>query len=258
MTRIARVGLITAAILAVVGLSAAWTRVRTPAASPIRVTWIGHATFEIVSAGGTRILIDPFLEHNPSAPDSLKAVARYKPAAILVTHSHFDHAADAKAVAQASGAPVVGVGEWVGTLGLPEKQSMGGNVGGTFKFGDVTVHIVPAMHSSEPSGRPVGFVLEFADGRTIYDTGDTWIFGDMSLIQELYHPSIILLGVGGGPYGEDPPTAKLAVAKYFHPGVIIPMHYATFPVLASEADVRAAFGGDKRAVVMHPGETRTF
>ena len=90
--------------------------------------------------------------------------------------------------------------EWVNTLGLPAKQAMRGNVGGTFKVGDVTVHLVPAMHSSDPGGRPLGFVLEFADGRTLYHTGDTWLFGDMSLIQEMYRPGIILLGVGGGPY----------------------------------------------------------
>jgi L-ascorbate metabolism protein UlaG (beta-lactamase superfamily) len=117
--------------------------------------------------------------------------------------------------------------------------------------------MVPAMHSSEP-GRPVGFVLQFTNGQTIYDTGDTWIFGDMALIQELYHPTILLLGTGGGPYGEDPPTAKLAVTKYFHPTTIIPMHYGTFPGLATEADVKAAFAGDPRLVVMRPGQSRSF
>jgi len=30
--------------------------------------------------------------------------------------------------------------------------------------GDVKIHVVPAMHSSEPSGRPVGYVLEFGEG----------------------------------------------------------------------------------------------
>ena len=40
------------------------------------------------------------------------------------------------------------------------------------------------MHSSDPGGRPLGFVLTFSDGRTLYHTGDTWIFGDMALIQE--------------------------------------------------------------------------
>jgi L-ascorbate metabolism protein UlaG (beta-lactamase superfamily) len=223
----------------------------------VTVQWIGHAAFLVTSPGGTQILLDPFITHNPAAPDSLKTLARYKPAAILVTHSHDDHSEDAKAIATASGAPVISIYEWVATLGLPEKQTMGGNVGGTFKIGDVTIHIVPAMHSSEP-GRPVGFVLQFTNGQTIYDTGDTWIFGDMALIQELYHPTILLLGTGGGPYTEDPATAKLAVTKYFHPTAIIPMHYGTFPGLATEADVKKAFAGDPRLIVMHPGQSHTF
>jgi L-ascorbate metabolism protein UlaG (beta-lactamase superfamily) len=48
--------------------------------------------------------------------------------------------------------------------------------------GDVEIHAVPAMHSSTP-GRALGYVLRFADGRTLYHTGDTWVFGDMALIQ---------------------------------------------------------------------------
>jgi L-ascorbate metabolism protein UlaG (beta-lactamase superfamily) len=227
----------------------------------ISVRWLGHAAFEVVSSGGTRILIDPFLTGNPTTPDSLKQLARYsgaaKPAAILVTHSHFDHVQDAKAIATSSGAKLMAAYELASSLGLPEAQVIGANVGGSAKIGDVTVHVVPAMHSSEPA-RPVGFVLEFADGRTLYHTGDTWLFGDMALIQELYHPSILLLCVGGGPYTEDPKTAALAVRKYFHPTTIVPMHFGTFPGLATDAQVRAAFAGDKRVVMMTPGQTRQF
>ena len=238
-------------------------RSSTPArAADVTVRWLGHAAFEIVSPGGTRLLIDPFISGNPAVPDSLKPLSRYEganaPAAILVTHSHFDHTQDAKAIAAATGAPVVSAYEWVATLGLPEAQTKGGNVGGTFRFGDVLVHLVPAVHSSDPGGRPLGFVLEFSGGRTLYHTGDTWIFGDMALIQQLYRPSIILLGAGGGPYTEDPNTAALAIRKYFHPAVIVPMHFGTFPGLATEGQVRAAFAGDRRLVVMTPGETRRF
>lgn len=232
------------------------------ATQPITVRWLGHATFEVTSAGGTRILIDPFITQNPSTPDSLKSLDRYsstwKPNAILVSHSHFDHSGDVPAIAKASGAPVISVFEYVNSLNLPQAQQMGGNVGGEFKVGDVTIHLVPAVHSSSPGGRPLGFILHFADGRKIYHTGDTWIFGDMSLIQEQFHPDIIMINVGGGPYTEDPATAALAVRKYFTPKTVIPMHYGTFPGLATEAQVRAAFAHDRRLVVMKPGQTITF
>lgn len=254
---VARHALAIAALVASVGPS----RADAQAHRPISVRWLGHAAFEIVSSGGTRLLIDPFLSGNPATPDSLKAMSRYsgpaKPAAVLVTHAHDDHALDARNIALASGAQLISAYEWVNAQKLPQSQSMGGNPGGSFKVGDVIVHLVPAMHSSEP-GRPLGFVLEFADGRTLYDTGDTWIFSDMSLIQEFYHPSIILLGVGGGPYTESPAVARRAVQKYFTPQTIIPMHYATFPGLATEAEVRKAFAGDRRLRVMTPGQRLDF
>lgn len=230
----------------------------TAAEKALKVTWLGHAAFEIVSPGGKRLLIDPFLKPNPATPAAYKDLGRYKPDAILVSHSHNDHSADALELAKASGAPVIGVFEWVTELDLPEAQKWGGNVGGRFEVGDVTIHLVPAMHSSNPGGRPLGFVLTFKDGRSLYHTGDTWIFGDMALIQELYHPEILLLNVGGGPYVQDPATAALAVKKYFDPKVIVPMHFGTFPPLAKEADVRKVFEDDKRLVLMKPGESRSF
>jgi L-ascorbate metabolism protein UlaG (beta-lactamase superfamily) len=224
----------------------------------IRVTCLGHATFLIQSSGGTRIMIDPWLRKNPATPAELKDPTRYRLDAVLVTHSHFDHAADAVEIAKSANAPLISAAEWVDEQQLPDNLKMGGNVGGTFKIKDITVHIVPAMHSSAPSGRPIGFVLSFADGRSLYHTGDTWIFGDMALIQEIYHPNIILIGAGGGPYGEDPATARLAIDKYFKPQVIVPMHFGTFPVLAQQPEVDAAFANDKRVVKMKAGDVRDF
>jgi L-ascorbate metabolism protein UlaG (beta-lactamase superfamily) len=225
---------------------------------PITVQWLGHAAFEITSSGGTKLLIDPFLSANPSTPDSLKKLSRYKPDAILVTHSHDDHSLDAKAISQLSGAKVIATYEWVNAQGVPANQAMGGNVGGSFRVGDVTIHLVPAVHSSDPGGRPLGFVLEFADGRTLYHTGDTWIFNDMEWIQKLFHPNIILLCAGGGPYTQDPRIAKLAVDTYFSPQTIIPMHYGTFEGLATEAQVRVRFMGDRRVQLMKPGQKITL
>ncbi len=251
-----------AALAAVIGLlgaslgSVAATAQMKP--NSIRVTCLGHATFLIQSSAGTRIMIDPWLRQNPATPAELKDPTRYRLDAVLVTHSHFDHAGDAVEIAKSASVPLISAAEWVDEQQLPDKLKMGGNVGGTFKIKDVTVHIVPAMHSSAPSGRPIGFVLTFADGRSLYHTGDTWIFGDMALIQEIYHPNIILLGAGGGPYGEDPATARLAIDKYFKPDVIVPMHFGTFAVLAQQPEVDAAFANDKHVVNMKAGDVQDF
>lgn len=227
----------------------------------VRVRWLGHAAFEVESPGGTKLVIDPFIKDNPVTPEPLKQLDRYKdadrPHAVLVSHSHGDHSADAKEIATLSGAPVIGMVEFVASLKLAPEQSKGGNVGGEIRVGDVSVHLVPATHSSE-SGSPIGFVIEFAGGRTLYHTGDTWIMSDMALIEEVHHPDIVLTCAGGGPYTQNPKVAALAMKKFFKPSVIVPMHYATFPVLATEADVRAVFGGDSRAVIMKPGESRQF
>jgi L-ascorbate metabolism protein UlaG (beta-lactamase superfamily) len=226
----------------------------------VKLRWLGHAAFEVESSGGTKLLIDPFIKDNPVTPEPLKKLDRYKsadrPAAICVSHSHGDHSADAKEIAKMSGAAVIGMIEWVSSLALPQEQSKGGNIGGEIHVGDVSVHLVPATHSTD-GGSPIGFVIEFADGRTLYHTGDTWIMSDMALIQEVHHPDIVLTCAGGGPYTQSPKVAALAMNKFFKPSVIVPMHFATFPVIATEAEVRAAFAGDARAVIMKPGETKS-
>src|ERR1043165_4389563 len=227
----------------------------------ISITWLGHAAFEIVSPGGTDLLIDPCLTKNPATPAELKELSRYHPSHILVTHSHGDHLGDAVELAKLSKAKLVSVmmlDTFVTEGGLPREQIEPTNVGDQVIAGDVKIHVVPAMHSSEPSGRPVGYVLEFADGRMLYDEGDPGIFGDMSLIQEFYHPNILLMGCGSPGNGQYVRTAWLAVNRYFKPQVVIPMHYGAFPGSASEADIRAVVGNDSRVKYMKPGETREF
>src|SRR5262245_56418402 len=183
----------------------------------ISITWLGHAAFEIVSPGGTHLLIDPFITKNPATPAEDKDLGRYHPSHILVTHSPGDHPGDGVELAKLGKAKLVSVmmlDTFVTKGGLPREQIEPVNVGDQVMAGDVKIHVVPAMHSSEPSGRPVGYMLEFSDGRTLYDEGDTWIFGDMSLIQEFYHPNIILMGCGPVADGQYARTAWLAVNRY--------------------------------------------
>jgi L-ascorbate metabolism protein UlaG (beta-lactamase superfamily) len=226
----------------------------------IKITWLGHSAFEIVSPNGTDIMIDPFLTKNPATPTELKDLAHYHPGYVLVTHSHGDHLGDAIDLAKMSKAKLVCVAmpEAFKRGELPKELFEGVNVGDLVKAGDVKIHVVPAMHSSEPSGRPVGFVIEFADGRSVYHEGDTWIFGDMALIQEFYHPNIILMPVGAVADDQMPQMAWLAVTRYFNPEVVIPMHYGALPGSSKEEDPHKIFGKDPRVVFMKPGETKSF
>jgi L-ascorbate metabolism protein UlaG (beta-lactamase superfamily) len=228
--------------------------------SEIQITWLGHAAFELRSSGGTDILIDPFLTKNPATPSAFKDLSRYRPNYILVTHSHGDHLGDAVELAKLNKVKIVSVymPEPFNKGELPRELIEPVNVGDNITLGDVKLHVVPAMHSSEPSGRPVGYVLQFADGRTVYHEGDTWIFGDMALIQEFYHPNIILMPVGAAADGQSPQMAWLAVNRYFKPQIVIPMHYGALPGSSTEADVRAAVGKDPRVIFMRPGEKKKF
>lgn len=233
------------------------------APAPIRITWLGHAGFQIVSPGGTRLLIDPWIFENPGTPTAFKDTARYAapgtaPAAVMVTHAHGDHDADVATLARVSGAQVVATGDHLEKMQIPEGRYLSINIGGRQKVGDVEIFAVPAMHSVEP-GRALGYVLRFADGRTVYHTGDTWAFGDMALIEQFFHPTIVLLAAGGGRAGQDPATAAFVGRTYFHPRTIIPMHYGSLPPpFATRADIAAAFGDDRRVRLAVPGTEMSF
>jgi L-ascorbate metabolism protein UlaG (beta-lactamase superfamily) len=231
--------------------------------APIRVTWLGHAGFEIASPGGTRVLIDPWVTGNPATPRAFSDTARYaapatRPHAILATHAHADHDGDVPLLARASGARVVATGDHLAALGITGERALSINVGGAQRVGDIEVRAVPAVHSVTP-GDAIGFVLRFADGRSLYHTGDTWPFGDMALIERLLRPTIVLLAAGGGRAGEDPETAAYAARTYFRALVVIPMHWGALPPpFASEADVRRAFAGERRLRMPAPGVEMVF
>jgi L-ascorbate metabolism protein UlaG (beta-lactamase superfamily) len=219
---------------------------------------MGHAGFEIVSPGGTRVLIDPWISGNPAVPAAYADTTRYtapatRPHAILVTHPHRDHDGDVPRLARLSGAQVVATGDHLERMKIPDERQLSINIGGSQRVGDVVIHAVPAMHSVEP-GRALGYVLRFSDSRTLYHSGDTWAFGDMALIDRFFHPTIVLLAAGGGRAGQDPATAAVVARTYFSARIVIPMHYGSIPPpFATREEVTAAFRADPRVRQPAPG-----
>ena len=254
------------------------------AAGSTTLTWHGHAAFEIVTPQGKVLMIDPWLKNpvNPKAKDDnnpLKDIGKVD--YILLTHGHFDHVADATELANLTGARLVASFELGSNMAklLDYPENLMGfdtlmNVGGeiTIADGEVVVAMTPAVHSSglknpkagknDPDivygGNPVGFVLIIKEGPTIYHTGDTAYFEDMTLIGENYRPDVALINIGGH-FGMEPKMAARA-AKSVRAKLAIPHHYATFPVLTQDPEgfTKALKRQRVRSKVMKPGTKIVF
>lgn len=230
------------------------------ASKETRITWLGHSTVLVQTAKGTNILIDPFIAQNPKYPKDFALPARIH--YILLTHGHFDHISDAEPVAKKHGSKVVAIYELADYVaGKGVSEAIGMNLGGTVQLDDVAATMVEAKHSDSAQdekgvhyvGVAAGFVLTIADGPVLYHSGDTAVFGDMSLIRELYKPTVAMLPIGGH-YTMGPKEAALAV-RLVAPEVVLPLHFGTFPPLTGTPEELAALvGPGVKVVSWKPGE----
>ena len=84
-------------------------------------------------------------------------------------------------------------------------------------------------------GMPNGLVFHFAEGPSVYHMGDTDIFADMAIIEELHHPKIGLVPVGDR-LTMGAAVAALACRRYFNFDKIVPIHWGTLPILDATPD----------------------
>jgi L-ascorbate metabolism protein UlaG (beta-lactamase superfamily) len=200
----------------------------------MKLKYFSHSAFQITTDKNKNILIDPFLDDNPTSPVKSKDVtADY----IILSHAHGDHLGDTFKIARKD-TIIICVNELANYCISKGFNAHNMHIGGGYDFDFGRVKLTIAHHGSktpggEYAGEPAGIIL-IINNKSIYHTGDTALFYDMKLIGEMTKIDYMLLPIGDN-FTMGINDAVKAV-ELTNPGLAIPMHYNTFPVIKADPE----------------------
>ncbi|MCL1594655.1 MAG: MBL fold metallo-hydrolase [Actinomycetia bacterium] len=172
----------------------------------VEIRFLGTAAFEIVTANGVRLLIDPFLEENAESPIKVADLGQLD--LLIVTHAAYDHLGDTLDIMKRwpdvmciAGVDVRG---YLMAQGIAGERIWSSPWGMKIAVAGVTVKPVYSRHWSYIQGPdgvpyssiPMGYIVYASETCRIYHSGDTALFSDMKLIAEFDEPTVGLLNVG--------------------------------------------------------------
>jgi L-ascorbate metabolism protein UlaG (beta-lactamase superfamily) len=226
----------------------------------LKIIFHGHSCFEI-RTGENTIIVDPFLLGNPKAditPDQVTVDT------ILLTHGHNDHASDALAIALKNDAMIIAPYELAMFMQKQGAKVHSMAIGASREFSFGRLKLTQALHGSAffndkgeatYTGNPCGFLL-YIEGKTIYISGDTGLFGDMeSVIGRFNEIDVAILPIGDN-FGMGPEDAVIAAA-WLGTKYVIPCHYNTFDVITQDGNLFAGKLESQTkatAITLEPGE----
>ena len=132
----------------------------------LELEWLGVAGYRLTYEG-TTVLVDPYVSRvpllsvilrRPTLPDAT-LIDRYvrRADAILIGHTHWDHAVDAPAIARRDGATVYGSDSLARLMALHGLDGVIVEPGRRYEIGPFTVSFTPSRHSKLLFGRKVPF-----------------------------------------------------------------------------------------------------
>jgi L-ascorbate metabolism protein UlaG (beta-lactamase superfamily) len=221
------------------------------------VTWIGTAGFRFAYQG-TTIWIDPYVTRlsfgslaiRRVVPPDEAAIARTidRADAILVGHTHFDHAMDVPAIARRFGCRVYGSSSLAHLMQLHDlaPQAIEVEAHRDYEVGPFRFHFVPSQHSKLQLGLGIPYsgelTCEHVDALNpqAYRCGQVWGVcvevagvrfyhqGSADLIEDEIRDrgvDYFLCGISGRRF--TPRYVERVVAR-LQPGAVVPTHYDDF------------------------------
>jgi L-ascorbate metabolism protein UlaG (beta-lactamase superfamily) len=231
----------------------------------MKITWYGTASL-IVEIDGCRIALDPYISRNPRLPGvDPHDLAGVK--AVLVTHGHFDHAADIPSLLNDLSVPVYAPAETVEALSsrpcFTYLNLHGVEAGEVFEVEGLRITSYPACHVKfdpplilrtllrvlpelilrpRPLFKIISDYFKYPQGRICAweiksGSKSILIFGSMGLDPEQNYPSpdVLVLPLQGHSSIE---KLALEAAMRIKPSIIMPHHFDdSFPPISSHVDI---------------------
>lgn len=255
----------------------AYTGSKAAAGPALVASWHG-TTAVLLSDGQTSLFIDPFFTrpggwpslmlNRPIAPDenlirtALEQAGVQSLAAVLVSHSHYDHAMDAGMVAKLTGSQLIGSPS-TANIGrgsrLSESQIRVIEPGRAMQYGRFTVTFLQSRHAGATGGRPTGditeplvppvsytqyrqggafsILIEHPLGNILHHGSAGWVPG----MFEGRRADLVFLGVAAAPPLEDYFTQVVDAVGATR---VIPTHWDDFTRPLSEPLIPLPFGVD--------------
>jgi L-ascorbate metabolism protein UlaG (beta-lactamase superfamily) len=223
----------------------------------LSITWLGTAGLRLAYEG-TVVWIDPYVTRLPLGqlirrkvvPSDEELVTRWidKADAVLVGHTHFDHALDVPAIAKRFGCKAYGSTSLEHLMGLHgvAGQAVVAEPHKRYEVGPFTFHFVPSLHSKLQLGLGIPYSGELTCDHVdelnpqAYKCGQVWGIaievaglrmyhqGSCDLIEDaidVKHVDVLFAGISGrrftkGYFGR--------IIRAIEPKLIVPTHYDNF------------------------------
>ena len=193
--------------------------------------WLGQAGYIIRSAGVT-VVMDPYLTDSAAGPKGNFARLFPPPLApeelvadlFIITHDHGDHL-DPETIARVDKKTTFiaprNTARRLRELGVPEVSVV--EAGDEWQHGPLSVRGVFALPTGADVLDTTGYLLTFANGRSVYHTSDT-AFHPLVLAAAPREPEVMLVPING-KWGNPNPEQAVELTAAVRPRFVLPNHY---------------------------------